>query len=166
MNKQCALAALIAITGLMSGMTFGAREQHTFEVSLTVPNRSYYIVPAQTGWIHQPQRLEWNHLDSTLGGLRKDFDVRSSEGAIEARLEYAPYLSNGRQGEEIPLRVSFNAVELSDEVRPREVVSRQQAGIGSRVVLDIQPHKPVDGYKPGDYDGYVVLLFNIKAPGE
>ena len=164
MNKQCAVVALMAITALMSAMSWAAREEHTFEVSLTVPSRNFYIIPAEPDWIHRPQRLNWSYPTSTLGGLRKNFDVRHDTSAIEARLGSAPYLTNGRPGEEIGLKVSFNNVELSADIRPREVVSREEAAAGTRVLLDIQPVKPSGGYKPGDYDGNVLLLFNAKAP--
>lgn len=166
MNKQCAVLALMAMIGLMSDGTWAAREEHTFEVSVTVPSRPFYIIPSEPDWIHRPQRLEWNYVNSTMGGVRKHFDVRHDTSAIEARLDSAPYLSNGRPGEEIALRVSFNGVELSPDIVPRTVVTQADAAVGIRVLLDIQPIKPAAGYKPGDYDGNVLLLFNAKAPGQ
>lgn len=165
MNTPCAVAALMAISGLMSEVTLAAREEQTFELSVIVPSRAFYIIPAESDWIHRPQRLDWNQSTSTMGGLRKNFDVRHDTSAIEARLDSAPYLSNGRPGEEIALRVSFNGVELSPDIRPLQVVSQAEAAVGKRVLLDIQPVKPLGGYKPGDYDGNVLLLFNAKAPG-
>lgn len=166
MNKPCAVVALMAISGLISEVAWAAREQQTFELSVTVPSRTFYIIPAESDWIHRPQRLNWNHANSTLGGLRKHFDVRHDTSAIEARLDSAPYLSNGRPGEEIALRVSFNGVELSPDVAPRQVLTQAEAAAGTRVLLGIQPVKPPGGYKPGDYDGNVLLLFNARAPGE
>ncbi|MHC8304442.1 CS1 type fimbrial major subunit [Pseudomonas sp. PB3P13] len=164
MNKQCAVVALMAITGLMSQAAWSAREEHTFEVSVIVPSRSFYVIPSDPGWIHQAQRLNWNYTTSNMGSLRKYFDVLHDTSAIEARLDTSPYLSNGRPGEEIALRVKFNNVELSASAQPRQVVSQAEAAMGSRVLLDIQPVKPPGGYKPGDYDGSVLLLFSAKAP--
>lgn len=166
MIKQCSVVALTAITTLISAMAGAAREEHTFELSLTIPTRAFYILPAEPGWIHQAQRLNWDHLSSNLGSVRKYFDVRHDTSAIEARLESAPYLSNGRPGEEIALQVSFNGVVLSPDIRPRQVVTAPEAANGVRVLLDIEPQKPVGGYKPGDYSGNVMLVFNAKAPGE
>lgn len=165
MNKHCAVVALMAITGLMSDTTWGAREEHIFEVSLTIPSRPFYIIPAEPDWIHRPQHLEWNYPTSTMGGLRKYFDVRHDTSAIEARLDSPAYLSNGRSGEDIWLRVSFNGVVLGPEVPPREVVSKEDAAVGKRVLLEIDPVKPAGGYRPGDYSGNVMLLFNARAPG-
>lgn len=166
MNKQCAVAALMAITLLMSDPIRAAREELNFEVSLTIPSRPFYIIPAETDWLHRPQRLQWDYPSSTMGGLRKHFDVRHDTSAIEARLDRTAYLSNGRPGEDILLHVKFNGVVLGADIRPREVVSRTEAAAGTRVLLEIDPIKPLGGYRPGDYDGNVVLLFNARAPGE
>jgi hypothetical protein len=98
--------------------------------------------------------------------VRKYFDVRHDTSAIEARLESAPYLSNGRPADDISLRVTFNKVELSAEMAPREVVSQAEAAAGTRVLLQIDPINPEGGYRPGDYAGNVLLLFSARAPGE
>ncbi|MBX8468925.1 MULTISPECIES: CS1 type fimbrial major subunit [unclassified Pseudomonas] len=165
MNKQCAAAALMAFTALMSIPAWAVREELNFEVFLTIPSRAFYVIPAESDWIHRPQRLLWDYNTSTLRGLRKSFDVRHDSSAIEARLESTGRLSNGRLGEEILLHVKFNGVVLSADVRPREVLSQAEAAVGKRVLLEIDPIKPLGGFKPGDYDGTVMLLFNAKAPG-
>jgi hypothetical protein len=46
------------------------------------------------------------------------------------------------------------------------VVSAAEAAAGTRVLLEIAPVMPPGGYRPGDYDGNVLLLFNARAPGE
>lgn len=165
MNKQCAAAALMAFIALMSIPAWAVREELNFEVFLTIPSRAFYVIPAESDWIHRPQRLLWDYNTSTLRGLRKSFDVRHDSSAIEARLESTGRLSNGRLGEEILLHVKFNGVVLSADVRPREVLSQAEAAVGKRVLLEIDPIKPLGGFKPGDYDGTVMLLFNAKAPG-
>jgi len=166
MIKQCAAVVLTAMTVLMGSSTWAAREEHTFEVSVIIPTPAFYVIPAEADWIHRPQRLNWNLSNSTLSSVRKHFDVRHDSSAIEARLEAAPYLSNGRPSDDIALRVSFNGVELSADIAPRQVVSAADAMTGSRVLLQIDPVKPVGGYKPGDYSGSVLMLFSAKAPGE
>lgn len=165
MIKQCAAVALTAITTLTGSLTWAAREEHTFEVSVRIPTRAFYVIPAEPDWIHRPQRLNWNPSNSSLSSVRKNFDVRHDTSAIEARLEAVPFLSNGKPGDDIALRVSFNGVELSHEALPREVLSAAEAMAGSRVPLEIAPVKPAGGYRPGDYSGNVLLLFSAKAPG-
>lgn len=166
MIKQCAAVALTAMTALMGSLTWAAREEHTFEVSVSIPTRSFYLIPSEPDWIHRPQQLNWNPSTSTLSSVRKHFDVRHDTSAIEARLEAAPYLSNGRPVDDIGLRVSFNGVELSPDTVPRLVVSAADASVGTRALLEIAPVMPSGGYRPGDYSGNVLLLFNARAPGE
>ncbi|WP_414872499.1 CS1 type fimbrial major subunit [Pseudomonas sp. IT-347P] len=165
MIKQCTAVALMAMTGLTTSSVWAAREEHTFEVSLTIPSRPFYIIPAEPDWIHRPQRLDWNPVTESLSSVRRYFDVRHDTSGIEARLEAEPYLSNGRAGEEINLSVSFNGVELSAQATPREVVSRDEAAVGTRVLLQIAPIKPAGGYRAGEYSGNVLLLFNARTPG-
>ncbi|WP_277759124.1 CS1 type fimbrial major subunit [Pseudomonas sp. A34-9] len=166
MIKQCTVAALMVATALTGAGAWAAREEHTFEVSLTIPSRPFYIIPAEPDWIHRPQRLEWDLPRSTLNGLMRNFDVHHDSSAIEARLAFDPYLENGRPGEVIDLQVSFNDVVLSSHVTPRQVLSEEEAAKGKRVALKIDPIEPAEGYRPGDYHGTVVLLFNARAPGE
>jgi len=165
MIKQCTLGTLMAATALACVGAWAAREEHTFEVSLTIPSRPFYIIPAEPGWIHRTQRLAWDYPRATLGGLEKNFDVRHDSSAIEARLSADPYLENGRPGEVIELQVTFNAVELSSHITPRQVLSQEEAAAGKRVALKISPVEPAGGYRSGDYSGNVVLLFNARAPG-
>ena len=165
MIKQCIAAVLLAATALASAAAWGAREEHTFEVSLTIPSRPFYIIPAEPDWIHRPQRLEWDYQRSTLSGLMRNFDVHHDSSAIEARLAFDAFLENGRPGGVIELRVFFNDVELSSHITPRQVLSEEEAAGGKRVALRIDPIEPMDGYRSGDYHGNVVLMFSARAPG-
>jgi hypothetical protein len=164
MIKQSAIALWIGGVTLMSSLAFAAREEHRFEVSVDIPTLGFYVIPAEIDWIHREQILPWNINTSTLGGLRKNFDVKHDTSAIEARLESEPYLSNGRDDQNIYLRVSFNGTDLSHDPRPRQVVSVAEAVAGGRFLLEIQPKTPAGGYKPGTYHGNVQLIFNAAAP--
>ena len=164
MIKQSAIALCMGALTLLSASTFAAREEHTFEVSVDIPTLGFYVIPAESNWIHREQTLLWNAGTMRLGGLRKQFDVRHDTSAIEARLESEPYLSNGREEQNIQLRVSFNGQELSHEPQPRQLVPADQAMAGGRFPLEIQPIMPAGGYKAGDYYGNVLLVFSAAAP--
>ncbi|MCU0118639.1 CS1 type fimbrial major subunit [Pseudomonas sp. B2M1-30] len=166
MNKQWLTAVMAAMTGLMAATTWAARETLNFEVSVTVPSRPFYIIPSEPNWIHRPQHLVWNYSDSTLSRLSRHFDVRHDTSAIEARLETPPHLATGRPGEIIGLRVRFNGVELSDQPAFRQVLSQEEAAAGRRVLLEVDPIIPVGGYRPGEYSGNLLMLFNARAPGQ
>lgn len=143
---------------------FAAREVQHFEVFVTIPSQAFYVIPADPGWIHREQQLPWNLVNSTLGGLRKYFDVKNEAGALEARLEGRPYLSNGRDVDDIALRVLFNG-QLLSELASSEVVPMSEAAQGKRVLLEVLPMPPADGvYKPGSYFGSVNMVFNAVLP--
>ena len=164
MIKQSAIGVCAGVMALVSTLAFAAREEHRFEVSVDIPTLGFYVIPAETDWIHREQILPWNIHTKSLEGLRKNFDVRHDTSAIAARLEAEPYLSNGRDDQNISLRVSFNGQELSHDPQPREVVSAAQAMAGGRFPLEIQPTVPVGGYKPGVYYGNVQVIFVAAAP--
>ncbi|MFJ2691272.1 CS1 type fimbrial major subunit [Pseudomonas sp. NPDC087336] len=156
---------VLMVSALACHSVLAAREVQHFEVFVTIPSQAFYVIPADPDWIHREQRLPWNPSTSTLGGLRKYFDVRSEAGSIEARLEGRPYLSNGREVDDIALRVLFNGKVLS-ELTSSEVVPKSEAAQGKRVLLDVQPMPPADGvYKPGSYFGSVNMVFNAVLPG-
>lgn len=156
---------VLMVSAVACHSAFAAREVHHFDVFVTIPSQAFYVIPADPGWIHREQQLPWNLATSTLGGLRKYFDVKNEAGSIEARLEGRPYLSNGRDVDDIGLRVLFNG-KLLNELASSEVVPMSEAAPGKRVLLEIVPMPPVDGvYKPGSYFGSVNLIFNAVLPG-
>lgn len=156
---------VLMVSAMACHSAFAAREVQHFEVFVTIPSQAFYVIPADSDWIHREQQLPWNLATSTLGGLRKYFDVKNQAGSIEARLEGRPYLSNGTDAHDIGLRVLFNDRLLS-EGESSEVVSLSEAAQGKRVLLQIVPVPPVDGvYKPGNYFGSVNMIFNAVLPG-
>lgn len=165
MFKKLIVMHLWVVALLASPWAYAAKETHVFEVFVTIPTQAFYVIPADPGWIHREQRLPWNLSASTLGSLRKHFDVKNEAGSIEARLEGRPYLSNGTDAHDIGLRVLFNGVLLS-ELNNREVLPMSEAAPGKRVLLEIVPVPPADGvYKPGNYFGSVNMIFNAVLPG-
>ncbi|WP_247268040.1 MULTISPECIES: CS1 type fimbrial major subunit [Pseudomonas] len=163
MIKPSLMILCAGVLTLFSAESFAAREEHRFEVSVDIPTLGFYVIPAETDWIHREQILPWNISTKSLGGMRKHFDLRHDTSAIEARLENAAFLSNGREEQNIYLRVSFADTVLTHET-PRQVVSAEQARAGGRYALEIQPITPAGGYKPGSYYGNVHLIFNAAAP--
>ncbi|MGN4048353.1 CS1 type fimbrial major subunit [Pseudomonas sp. SM4] len=159
--------ARVTLTGLLLACTcaHAAREVQEFEVSVSIPSSGFHVLPADPGWISREQRLPWSLLNSTLGGLRKDFDVKNEGGAIEAQLDGVAYLSSGESQHNINLQVVFNGrvLKVGEAV---EVVSSVDAKQGRRVLLEITPQRPEDGvYKPGSYFGNVNMMFNAVLPG-
>ncbi|PTT26328.1 CS1 type fimbrial major subunit [Pseudomonas sp. HMWF021] len=165
MYKKISFISVLVIGLGQIALVWAAREEQTFDVSVTIPTQAFYVVPSDSGWIHQEQRLKWNLATSRLEGLRKDFDVRHEAGSIAARLENPAYLSNGMASDDIALRVLFNGKELSHLEPALEVVSAVDAKWGKRVLLEIMPLVPAGGeYKAGNYFGSVNMIFNAVLP--
>ncbi|RON09420.1 hypothetical protein BK659_10860 [Pseudomonas brassicacearum] len=158
------LTTLTSMTLLTLASTYALaiRESETFEVSVTIPTAEFYVLPSESDWIHREQRLVWNLVTSELSPLRKNFDVKNTNGGISARLNAEPYLSNGRDTDNIPLIVTFNKQRLT--VNAEEVISETDGKTGKRVGLEIAAVKPDDGYKAGEYYGNVNMMFEAIAP--
>jgi hypothetical protein len=164
MFKQWPVLLISAAALGASPWVNAARELRRFEVHVTIPTQAFYVIPADPGWIHREQQLPWNLTASTLGSLRKYFDVKNEAGSIDAKLEGRPYLSNGNDAHDIGLRVLFNGTLLSER-ESSEVVSMSDAAPGKRVLLEIVPVPPANGiYQPGNYFGSVNMMFNAVLP--
>lgn len=158
----------LALLATLGAAQASAADPVEIQVQLvaSVPSTAFYVVPAETGWIGVPQRMEWTP-DPVLGGklstLRKAFDVKNSSGAIAARLtdSTGAYLSDGTGM--IPLEVHFNNKEL-DRAVSQEVISATEAAAGKRVDLTIAAVETGSPIPPGEYTGIVNMTFDAVPP--
>ncbi|MDR9863141.1 MULTISPECIES: CS1 type fimbrial major subunit [Pseudomonas] len=137
-------------------------ERETFEVSVTIPTAQFYVIPSEPDWIHLEQSLPFNTQSGQFTPLRKFFDVKNSNGAIAARISAEPFLSNGRDSDNIALIVTFNHKRLT--VDSDLVVSELDARPGKRVGLQVAAAPAPEGYRPGNYFGSVHMIFEALAP--
>ncbi|MFP3515173.1 adhesin [Pseudomonas sp. SIMBA_077] len=142
-------------------MVFGAREEHSFEVSVTIPTLDFYAVPVNPDFLEREQRMHWNLVRETLEPLTADFDVYSYTGYMAARLAQEPTLSNGKDN--IDLKVVFNNFTLG---LLSQVVNVKQGGPGSRVPMRIEAIVPPGGFRQGEYYGSVQIIFESLLPAE
>ncbi|WP_447794042.1 CS1 type fimbrial major subunit [Pseudomonas farris] len=150
------------LISLASVCAYAIVERETFEVSVTIPTAEFYVLPVDPDWIGREQKLSWDLTAQALSSLRKQFDVKNSNGEIMARLIEEPFLSNGRDVDNIALDVQFNRIKLT--VHDAPVISETDGKTGKRVELVIAAVKPDDGYKPGEYYGSVHMIFEAVAP--
>ncbi|MNF45901.1 hypothetical protein D3C84_270480 [compost metagenome] len=162
MFKELMTVISMILLSLASACAYALVERETFEVSVTVPTAEFYVLPVEPDWIGREQKLTWDLTAQELSSLRKQFDVKNSNGEITARLSEEPYLSNGRDVDNIALDVQFNRVKLT--VHDAPVISEMDGKTGKRVELVIAAVKPDDGYKPGEYYGSVHMIFEASAP--
>ncbi len=154
-------ALLLTILALLSTQAVAIREEHVFDVSVTIPTSDFYVLPITPGFLEREQQLVWDLVPGRLRPLREHFDVKSSAGGINARLGALPTLFNGGRTY-IDLNVTFNGQVLS--LDDTLVVPQAEASQGKRVLLDISAVEPADGYTPGEYYGSVELLFDAVRP--
>ena len=152
------LALLIPLSNIANAVT----ERETFEVSVSIPSAAFYVIPSEPNWIHQEQILPYNPVSGRFAPLRKDFDVKNVNGGINARMLFEPYLSNGRDVDNIPLTVTFNRQRLG--LNAEQIITEMDGPAGRRAGLEIAAEVPVEGYRPGSYYGSVHLIFEAVAP--
>ena len=152
--------AVAASLALWVQTGYAAREEHTFEVSVSIPTHDFYVLPVDPGFVEREQQMNWNLVNGTLEPLRTLFDVRSTSGAVSARLGHEPVLSNGR--DLIALNVIFNNQPLL--LTNTVVVPDTEANIGSRVPLLIEAITPDAGFSAGEYFGSVQFVFDASFP--
>lgn len=158
----------LALLATLGATQASAADPVEIQVQLvaSVPSTAFYVVPAETGWIGVPQRMEWTP-DPVVGGklstLRKAFDVKNSSGAIAARLtdSTGAYLSDGTGM--IPLEVHFNNKALN-QTASQEVISATEAAAGKRVDLTIAAVETGSPIPPGEYTGIVNMTFDAVPP--
>ena len=161
----------LALLTTLAAAQVSAADPFEVQVQLiaTIPSTSFFVVPAETGWIGVAQRMEWT--PSALSGrgklstLRKAFDVKNSSGAIAARITDAggAFLSSGNGNGMIPLFVHFNNKELTHA--SQEFISATEAAAGKRVDLTIAAlDSPAYEYQPGEYTGIVNMTFDAVPP--
>ena len=160
MFKTLACPLAVAALTLPWAPAWGAVERETFELYVTIPTVEFFVLPLDPQLVQREQRLPFNTIINDLSPLRATYEVKNTNGSIDARLGEEAYLSNGR--ERIDLRVRFNGVELT--LDSAQVVSASEARPGRQVPLEIDAIRPDDDYKPGDYYGTVHMVFDAVAP--
>ncbi|MBO1541376.1 CS1 type fimbrial major subunit [Pseudomonas sp. OA65] len=161
MFKTLVRPLALTVLVLPCASAWGAVERETFEVYVTIPTVDFHVLPLDPQLVQREQRLPFSTITGELTPLRATYEVKNSNGAIDARLAQEAYLSNGH--DRIDLRVSFNNVQLSLDSTP--VVSAGEARPGRHVPLEIAAIRPAgENYKPGDYYGTVHMVFDAVAP--
>ena len=146
---------------LASGSLMAAeRIEHTVTVTAQIPTEHFYVQPVGD-WMSTPQKLTFNPFSQKLDPLAKQLEMKSTIGPIRGYLVYPPKLVSGKDN--IDLNVKVAGTELT--TTSAELVNLADANAGKQVDLEITAAAaPVDGYKPGNYQGIVSMMFESEAP--
>ncbi|KHA57472.1 adhesin [Aeromonas hydrophila] len=138
------------------------RIEHQVTVTAQIPTEVFYVQPTGgDNWMSTPQKLAYNPYTKKLGKLSKQLDAKSTIGAITGYLTNPAVMTSGNDN--IPLTVKVGGVALS--TTSVEVMKADDAKIGKLLGLEVIPvDAPVAGYKPGNYQGMVNMIFESEAP--
>ncbi|NWD65968.1 CS1 type fimbrial major subunit [Pseudomonas sp. IPO3774] len=154
--KKTTLASMAFATVLASVQAVANPTPHTIQLQAIVPTSTFHVLP-EGDWIGFPQVMRYNLITKDLSPVVKQFNVKNTLGAIDAKLVNDVQLVAGSNS--IPLTVKFNGVALTTTAQT--VVTAPEASPGRLVSLEIIPVKPSTGdYIAGDYAASVHLMFD------
>uniref|UniRef100_UPI003BA30D7B CS1 type fimbrial major subunit n=1 Tax=Aeromonas jandaei TaxID=650 RepID=UPI003BA30D7B len=149
-------ALLLASNTLMAA----ERVEHTVTVTAQIPTENFYVQPVGD-WMSTPQKLTFNPFNQQLEPLAKQLEMKSTLGPIKGYLVYPAIMASGK--ESIGLTVKVGGVALT--TTSAELLTQADANTGKQVGLEIIPAvAPTGGYKPGNYQGIVSMMFESEAP--
>ncbi|NBA93693.1 CS1 type fimbrial major subunit [Pseudomonas sp. R5(2019)] len=158
--KNTFLALPLAL--LVAGNAFAADPiEKQVTVTASIPTENFYVEPVGGNWMNDPQSMRWNPVQESLEPIQKQLQVKSTIGAISARLLDPPIIASGANS--IGLAVSIAGTELTTSAQP--VVAAAAAAPGTVVGFEIAAIKPAAGkYVAGNYQGVVNMMFETAAP--
>ncbi|MFM5762450.1 CS1 type fimbrial major subunit [Aeromonas veronii] len=149
-------ALLLASSTLMAA----ERVEHTVTVTAQIPTDKFYVQPVGD-WMNTPQKLTFNPFNQKLDPLAKQLEMKSTLGPIKGYLVYPATMASGKDS--IGLTVKVGGVALT--TTSAELLTQADANTGKQVGLEIIPAvAPSGGYKPGNYQGIVSMMFESEAP--
>ncbi|GHY13413.1 TPA: adhesin [Vibrio cholerae] len=135
--------------------------EHTVTVTAQIPTDSFYVMPVGD-WIGSTQKLQFNPNTRKLEALYRQMEVKSTIGPVKGYLLYKPSLSKAN-GDEIGLKVKFADKELTTV--SQQLLTLADVQNAKKVGFEIIPDKePEAGYKAGNYQGQISMVFESEAP--
>ncbi|ABO91264.1 adhesin [Aeromonas salmonicida subsp. salmonicida] len=138
------------------------RVEHQVTVTAQIPTEAFYVQPTGgDNWMSTPQKLAYNPYTKKLDKLSKQLDAKSTIGAIKGYLTNPAAMTSGN--DYIPLTVKIDGVTLG--TTSAEVMKADDAKTGKLLGLEVIPADAPDaGYKLGNYQGVVSMIFESEAP--
>ena len=146
---------------LASGSLMAAeRIEHTVTVTAQIPTEHFYVQPVGD-WMSTPQKLTFNPFSQKLDPLAKQLEMKSTIGPIKGYLVYPATMASGKESIGLTVKVAGVALTTSSA----DLLNQADANTGKQVGLEIIPAvAPTGGYKPGNYQGIVSMMFESEAP--
>jgi hypothetical protein len=156
MFKKFAIAVPMTLLALSTSVAFAAEEARTsINISATIPTQVFHAQPVNPDF-GKDETMAYNLVSGTLNPLRATYDIRHTNGSVNAYVEGGPQpLFNGNNN--IALTYSFNGVTLSGA--SQEVVGDAESNGGMRAELVIAAAKP-NATQTGLYTANPIVVFD------
>ena len=129
-------------------------------ITATVPTANFYVEPVGGNWMNDPQDMAWNSFQGTLTPVRKQLQAKSTIGPITAHLLSPAVVSSGLDSIGLDVKIGDTVLTTS----ATEILTEAQAAPGAIVDFEVAAQTPAGGYKPGNYQGLVSMMFETAAP--
>ncbi|QWZ77492.1 CS1 type fimbrial major subunit [Aeromonas sp. FDAARGOS 1419] len=146
---------------LASGsLTAAEQVEHTVTVTAQIPTDKFYVQPVGD-WMNTPQKLTFNPFSQKLEPLAKQLEMKSTLGTIKGYLVYPATMASGKESIGLTVKVAGTPLTTTSQ----DLLNLAEASTGKKVGLEIIPAAaPTGGYKSGNYQGVVSMLFESEAP--
>lgn len=129
-------------------------------ITASVPTANFYVDPVGGNWMNDPQDMAWNAFQGSLTPIRKQLQAKSTVGPITAHLLSPAVVTSGVDAIGLDVKISDTVLTTS----PTEILTAAQAAPGVTVDFEVAAQEPAGGYKPGNYQGLVSMMFETAAP--
>ena len=129
-------------------------------ITATVPTANFYVEPVGGNWMNDPQDMAWNSFQGNLTPVRKQLQAKSTIGPITAHLLSLAVVSSGLDAIDLDVKIGTTILTTS----AAEILTDVEAAPGAIVDFEVAAQVPAGGYKPGNYQGLVSMMFETAAP--
>ena len=152
----------LPLTLLFAGAAFAVDPiEKQVQIVAQVPTDTFFVAPVGGNWMNDPQEMTWNDHQQKLDPIRRQLEVKSTVGPITAYLVTPAVIASGTDNIGLDVTVGDTVLQTT----PAEVVSAAQAAPGATIGFNVAAQAaPSTGYKPGNYQGLVSMIFETAAP--
>ncbi|SFA77997.1 hypothetical protein SAMN03159488_00366 [Pseudomonas sp. NFIX10] len=162
MFKKVLSVITLGAATLSPSLVLGADDaRSSIHIEANIPTQQFHVQPRDPEF-GKDEYMYYNPLTYKFTSLRHTFDVKNTDGSINAYIENANptgaiHLSNGV--DHVSLRAIFNGVGLND--RPQEVVDDATSTPGTQVEMRIAvANSPTRPLSPGTYNADFTVVFD------
>lgn len=156
MLKQLVSGTALVAATLGSSLAFAADDaRSSIHITANIPTQQFHVQPRNPDF-GKDEVMSYNTVSGTLTSLRQTYDVKNTEGSVNAYIEGGPAsLYNGSDA--IALTTAFNGVTLT--ATPQEVVDDATSTPGTQADMTIVAATP-QATQNGLYTADMTVIFD------